>query len=119
VKAPPAARSRRGTCTTGQDVVLKQIAVRGARGWKAIESFEREVAVLRVLDHPGVPRFVDAFETEDAAGGLSLVLVMERIEGESLLARIRRRHHFTEAEARTLLGGLLATLEYLHGCRRR
>src|SRR5688572_5772518 len=49
---------------TGGEVVLKQIAVRGLPGWKPVEYFEREVAVLRTLDHPGVPRFVDAFQTD-------------------------------------------------------
>ncbi len=99
---------------TGAAVVVKQIAVRGLPGWKPFEYFEREVAVLRTLDHPGVPRFVDAFESELEGTGPTLVLVMERIAGETLLALIQRGHRWPEQQARSLLERLLETLDHLH-----
>ncbi len=99
--------------TSGQ-LVLKLISVRGLPGWKPLEYFEREVAVLRSVEHPGVPRFVDAFETEIDGGGPSLVLVMERIEGETLLAMIQRGHRWPEDRARAVLERLLETLDHLH-----
>jgi hypothetical protein len=99
---------------TGADVVLKQIRVRGLPGWKPVEYFDREVAVLRALDHPGVPRFVDAFETEIEGEGPAQVLVMERIVGETLLALIQRGHRWPEDRARRLLEQLLETLDHLH-----
>jgi hypothetical protein len=99
---------------TGAEVVLKQIAVRGLPGWKPFEYFEREVAVLRTVDHPGVPRFVDAFEAEIEREGPTLVLVMERIAGETLLGLIQRGHRWPEDRARALLQRLLETLDHLH-----
>jgi hypothetical protein len=101
--------------TTGTDVVLKLITIRGLSGWKEFEYFEREVAVLRSLDHPGVPRFVDAFQAEVEGSGPVMALVMERIPGESLFALIQRGHRWEEARARALLESLLGTLDYLHG----
>jgi hypothetical protein len=98
---------------SGAEVVLKQISVRGLPGWKPFEYFEREVAVLRTVDHPGVPRFLEAFEAETDAGP-ALVLVMEHIEGETLLARIQRGHRWPDDQARALLDSLLATLDHLH-----
>ena len=98
---------------TGGAVVVKMIALRGLPGWKPYESFEHEVAVLRSLEHPGVPRFVDAFETVLDEGGPSLALVMERIPGDSLLSFIERRHRWPEDQARTMLRSLLETLDYL------
>jgi serine/threonine protein kinase len=100
---------------TGADVVLKLITIRGLPGWKELEHFEREVAVLRSLNHPGVPRFVDSFQAEIDGSGPVMALVMERIRGESLLALIQRGHRWEEAHARALLESLLGTLDYLHG----
>jgi serine/threonine protein kinase len=100
--------------TTGAEVVLKLITIRGLPGWKEFEYFEREVAVLRSLNHPGVPRFVDAFQAEVEGSGPIMALVMERIRGESLAALIARGHRWEEASARALLEALLTTLDYLH-----
>lgn len=99
---------------TGNHVVLKQVSLRGLPGWKPVELFEREVAVMRTLRHPGVPRLIDVFQAELEGQGLALVLVLERIPGESLLALIERGHRWEEAEARAFLEKLLATLEHLH-----
>ena len=46
--------------------------------------------------------------------GPTLVLVMERIAGETLLALIQRGHRWPEDRARALLEPLLETLDYLH-----
>jgi hypothetical protein len=100
---------------TGNDVVMKQVPIRGQKGWKPVEYFEREVKVLRSLNHPGVPHFVDAFQADIEGSGPSLVLVMERIPGESLLEYIQRGHRWEEARAREVMASLLTTLVYLHG----
>jgi serine/threonine protein kinase len=99
---------------TGAEVVVKQVRLKGMPGWKPLELFEREVAVLRAVKHPGVPRFVDAFQTEGEMG-LAMVLVVERVAGESMLARIQRRHRWEEGEARAVLERLLEVLDHLHG----
>src|SRR4051812_48218776 len=91
---------------TGAEVVIKQITLKGMPGWKPLEMFEREVAVLKAVRHSGVPRFVDAFQQGEGAT-LAMVLVVERVPGEPLLALIQRRHRWQEAEARAVLERLL------------
>jgi hypothetical protein len=99
----------------GAEVVVKQVSIRGMPGWKPLELFEREVAVLRSLDHPGVPRFIDAFQSTLPDSGPALILVVERVPGESLLAMIQRGHRWPEARARQVLQALLEILDHLHG----
>ena len=83
---------------TDRVVAIKRFDVRGARSWKDVELAEREVRVLSSLDHPLVPRYIDRFE-EDGA----LYLVMEKIDGETLDAIVRREGPLPEAEVRRFL----------------
>ena len=57
-----------------------------------------------------MPRYVEHFE-EDGV----LVLVMERIEGESLAARRKSGHRFSVPEIERLLRDASNALAYLHG----
>jgi hypothetical protein len=99
---------------TGAEVVVKVVSIKGMPDWKPLELFEREAAVLRSVRHPGVPRLVDAFQTTLEAGGPALVLVVERIPGESLLSLIQRGHRWPEEQARHALEQLLGILDHLH-----
>jgi serine/threonine protein kinase len=94
----------------GKVVAIKRFDVRGAKGWKDVELAEREVRVLATLDHPLVPRFIEHFE-EDGA----LYLVMEKVEGETLDAIIRKQGPLPEAEVRRFLADADRALTYLHG----
>lgn len=93
----------------GRPVAIKRFNVRGAETWKDVELAEREARVLARLDHPGLPRYVEHFEE-----GGNLYLVMQKIEGESLAARLKERGPMSEAETRAMLHELAAALEYLH-----
>src|SRR5215813_15459738 len=44
-----------------RQVALKVLHPRRAADWKSFDLFDREAAVLRGLDHPGVPRMYDIF----------------------------------------------------------
>src|SRR6185503_16486400 len=54
-------------------VVVKELKLGGAVGWKEHDLFEREARVLKQLSHPGIPRCLDQFQ----AGPGELYLVME------------------------------------------
>ncbi len=93
----------------GRLVAVKRFVVRGARSWKEVELAEREAHVLRSLDHPLVPRFIEHFE-EDGA----LYLVTELVEGDSLQARALAGHRLDEAEVVGLIRDLADATGYLH-----
>lgn len=100
-----------------EQVVLKELDLRRAGDWKAIELFEREGTVLRSLDHPGIPRYVDAFEVESTAEGADIVrffLAQEYVPGASLRERIAMGNLLDEDEARALLVEMFDVLAYLH-----
>jgi len=97
---------------TERVVVVKQLHLtrRASSGWKPFELFEREVRALKLLRHPGIPRFLDSFESEPGVFNL----VMERAPGATLWA-YRKKVRFTDDELRDILVKTLAILSYLHG----
>jgi serine/threonine protein kinase len=68
-----------------------------------------EADVMLGLNHTGIVRFENWFETET-----SLYLVMELLEGGDLLQCILEHGCFTEAEARRLFRELCEAVRYLH-----
>ncbi len=94
---------------TGRSVAVKRVDLGAASQWKDVELAEREARVLASLDHPGIARYVAHFEEQGA-----LYLVMDRIEGETLHAMIRRLGPLPESEVRRLLDSAGEALDYLH-----
>ena len=90
--------------------------VSGARGEDFAESrrdFLREARLLlRLRRHSGVVGVLDCFE--EAAHGTAY-LVLDRIEGETLEARIRRVGALDAREVERLAVALAQTLAFLHG----
>lgn len=95
---------------SGRHVAVKRFLVRGAQSWKDVELAEREARVLAQLTHQRLPRYLDAFE-EDGA----LVLVMEKVEGESLAAMRKRGGTLDRKQVLRLLEEMGEVFEYLHG----
>jgi serine/threonine protein kinase len=51
---------------TGQQVVVKQFCfAQVGSDWSAFKEHEREIQVLKGLNHPGIPEYLGAFETSD------------------------------------------------------
>jgi serine/threonine protein kinase len=49
---------------TGEPVVIKQFQfAQSGSEWSGFKTFEREIQVLRSLNHTGIPRYLDSFET--------------------------------------------------------
>lgn len=99
---------------SGRMVAIKCLSLGGLPEWKPVELFEREARVLRSLDHPGVPAFIDAFEDDDPVSGHRFYIVSEYIEGPTLSAEIDSGRRWSPAQARALFRALLETLAYLH-----
>lgn len=71
---------------------------------------KREARLLRLLEHPSIPRMVDYVENGDHC-----YLVMEYIRGKSLGQLYKEGHAFTAEELLSYGDTVLAVLEYLHG----
>ncbi len=98
---------------TGRVVAIKILSMRTVDHWKAIELFEREAKILRHLDHPQIPKYLDFIAP--SPGDDRFVLVQELAAGRTLLDLIEGGWHPTEAEARDVADQLLGILDYLHG----
>ncbi|MCU0550705.1 MAG: serine/threonine protein kinase [Leptolyngbya sp. Prado105] len=80
---------------------------------KAKALFQREASTLYQIQHPQIPRFWAAFESEQR-----LFLVQDFVQGQTyrnlLQARRHRGEAFSEVEILHLLNHLLPVLAYLH-----
>jgi serine/threonine protein kinase len=98
---------------TSREVAVKVLSLRDTGGdWKRFDMFEREVGVLKTLEHPGIPRYIDSYASE-ATG--DYFLVMELVPGQALSRRIAEHQRLDGPALRDLLQQGLAILEYLHG----
>lgn len=98
---------QKSTC----EVVIKELHLSTLDDWKRLELFEREARTLAHLQHPQVPRLLDFFRNPD---GTSLYLVVEKVAGQSLLARLEAGWRPSEALVLDLATQLLEILVYLH-----
>jgi serine/threonine protein kinase len=98
---------------SGERLAVKELRLIKSGNSKQIELFERECATLRELDHPQIPRFVDNV-VERRAETLSLYLVQELVEGDSLQQQIDAGRRCTARETVRILQSCLAPLTYLH-----
>ncbi|MCC6621883.1 MAG: protein kinase [Deltaproteobacteria bacterium] len=97
----------------GQPVAVKELLVRRLEDFKAHDLFTREAGVLRTLEHPAIPRYLDDFAAGEGRH-LGLYLVTELIEGETLEAEMQRRRH-SQREVLGIVRELCDVLAYLHG----
>ncbi len=93
-----------------REVALKLLPARLHADPGLLASFRNEALALAALNHPNIATI---HGIEEAAGGV-LVLVLERVEGESLQARLRRAPLPLE-EALQVASQVALALEVAHG----
>ena len=71
-------------------------------------NLEKEISILRSLDHPNIIRIYEFFEEVKR-----LYIVMEHCSGGELFAEIVKRKYLTETHAAHIMQQLLSTLDYL------
>ncbi len=96
---------------TGKRVVLKELNLGQALDWKSVELFERESKVLRHLNHPAIPDYIDAFHIDE---GTRAFIAQEYIHGENLESLRSKSTRYNEDQIRELLDQMLDVLTYLH-----
>lgn len=94
----------------GSRYVLKVLRIEHVDDWKQVELFEREVATLAALDHPGIPRLVDRIEEDGRTAGI----VQTFVEGHTLAEQIATHGPLGAARFERLLRECLDMLAHLH-----
>lgn len=104
-------RVYRAIAPDGARVALKELVFTQVPDVRVIEAFEREGRVLRELDHPRIPAYVDGFVDGEGVH-TRFYLAQTYVEGDTL-AELLTSHRFTEAEVRALATQILEVLVYL------
>ena len=93
-------------------VTVKLLAFAPQMQWDDLKLFEREVTVLKHLNHPRIPKHLDHFSISDCV--LWFCLVQTYIPGISLKERLVDGQRFSESEVWGIATSLLEILIYLH-----
>jgi tRNA A-37 threonylcarbamoyl transferase component Bud32 len=94
---------------TGAEVALKVLHRHLLRDPELVLRFQREMAVTRGLDHPGIVRVFDLYAHQGRP-----FFAMELLRGETLAERIRREGRLTAHEARRIARECCSALEVAH-----
>lgn len=88
-----------------QSVVVKQFHfAKFSSNWSGFNAYEREIQVLQGLNHPGIPRYLDSFETPDG-----FCMVQEYKNAQSLAVP----RSFDPDEIKQIAASILEILVYL------
>jgi len=97
----------------GQHVALKALSLKGMSSWKTSELFEREARVLSVLDHPGIPQYIDYFQVETETNR-RFYIAQQLAPGKSLAILVESGWRTKVAEIKDIAIQILEILVYLH-----
>jgi serine/threonine protein kinase len=90
---------------TGQPVVIKQFQfAQSGADWSGFKAYEREIQVLSSLNHPGIPRYLNSFETSSG-----FCMVQEYKDAQRLSAERR----WTPEQIKQIALSVLDILVYL------
>jgi len=97
-------------------VVLKIFDLAETSSWKPLDQFKREADILRTLNHPRIPKYIESFDLAQE-GHFEFVLVMQYIEGETIESHVSSGKKFTEAHIEQMLAELADILAYIGSLR--
>lgn len=92
---------------SGEERAVKVISLRRQFDTSLME---REVQLLKSIDHPYIVKLVEVF----VRPGVAMYLVMELVKGGDLFDSIVEKQRYTEVEARRAMRRLLSAVHYLH-----
>jgi len=95
------------------EVIIKILLFSEIEDWKTREFFEREVEILKNLNHKNIPHFIDSFKLGDETEELFL-LVMEYKNGSTLYDVVCNGKLFSYEEILHIIDRLLKIISYIH-----
>jgi serine/threonine protein kinase len=99
--------------STQNTVIVKLLIFESEFKWESLRLFEREIEVLKSLDYPTIPKYLDSFDIE-TTDGKGFGLVQTHIEAKSLEAHLSQGRVFSEKEVLQIAESLLETLSHIH-----
>lgn len=94
---------------TGETNVIKIIKKDGEEAIKAVQQLQREVSVLSQINHPNIVKYYQFIEDETYS-----YIVMERIEGESMLDFVNNHPLQEERVCQDIFYQICRAIQYLH-----
>jgi calcium-dependent protein kinase len=89
--------------------VIRAIKTISKAKMKHIERFQREIAIMKVMDHPNIIKLFETFEDHH-----NIYLAMELCSGGELFDRIIDAGQFSEKDAAIVMQQMLRAIFYLH-----
>ena len=103
---------RAADLSTDSKVVLKIFEFTEDKSWGGFDRFESEARVLRGIDHPRIPDYIDQFEVS-TSGAPRFVLAQEYIAGDTIKQRVSDGRRETMVEIERLASELLDIVRYM------
>jgi serine/threonine protein kinase len=98
---------------TNELVVVKLLKFHSDFDWEHLKLFEREAQILKTLNHPSIPRYLDYFEI-DSSDYKGFALVQTYLQAKSLEQHREDGRIFTEDDVKKIAKSILEILTYLH-----
>ena len=90
-------------------VVIKQFQfAKSGSTWDGHKAIEREIVVLKQLDHPNIPKYLTTFETPEGS-----CIVQQYIDARSLADVFKSQQLYTPEQVKNIVSKLLEVLVYL------
>ncbi|XP_055779074.1 serine/threonine-protein kinase BRSK1-like isoform X1 [Salvelinus fontinalis] len=95
-------------CITGQKIAIK-IVNREKLSESVLMKVEREIAILKLIEHPHVLKLHDVYENNKY-----LYLVLEHVSGGELFDYLVKKGRLTPKEARKFFRQIISALDFCH-----
>uniref|UniRef100_H2YPM8 non-specific serine/threonine protein kinase n=1 Tax=Ciona savignyi TaxID=51511 RepID=H2YPM8_CIOSA len=95
-------------CTTGKKVAIK-VVNREKLSENVINKVEREIAIMKLIDHPHILGLYDVYENKKY-----LYLILELISGGELFDYLVRKGRLTPREARHFFKQIVSAVDFCH-----
>lgn len=99
---------------TGQRFSAKIISKQDVQSRNLMDSIEKEIAILREIDHPHIVKIEDTFEMTNNCNQEFIVIIMEYCANGDLLTYATEHGFKNDKQRKKIIYGFLEAVEYLH-----